>query len=154
MPCRHAMVVVRCTSSRSFQRFGRKLQRWLCCGRAASNCRAGGLCLDVRCCLQVRARLELLLYIAHVPICVLPHAGGTRSLFLSFSTSLSLSLSLSLSIVSLCLSHTHPIAYASLHCFGIVRYDEVARDSNGRFVPIDHPEAEAGDDPGIILPEH
>ena len=28
----------------------------------------------------------------------------------------------------------------------------MARDSNGRFVPIDHPEAEAGDDPGIILP--
>jgi len=34
----------------------------------------------------------------------------------------------------------------------VYKYDEVARDSKGRFVPIDHPEAEAGDDPGIILP--
>eukprot|EP00730_Choanoeca_flexa_P018114 TRINITY_DN8790_c0_g2_i2.p1 TRINITY_DN8790_c0_g2~~TRINITY_DN8790_c0_g2_i2.p1 ORF type:complete len:188 (+),score=44.71 TRINITY_DN8790_c0_g2_i2:67-630(+) len=30
--------------------------------------------------------------------------------------------------------------------------DQVARDANGRFVPLDHPEAQAGDDPGIQLP--
>ena len=129
MPCRHAMVVVRCTSSRSFQRFGRKLQRWLCCGRAASNCRAGGLCLDVRCCLQVRARLELLLYIAHVPICVLPHAvvlalsfSLSLRLSLSFSTSLSLSLSLSLYGLSLSLSHTsYRVRFAALLWYRKIR---------------------------------